>query len=141
MALPEQIRKQTEAVQELYKQINGDDNNGEGQQPPADGNASSTEQHQTADENSAPNDATQSSTNEQTVDDEKGSEDNTVIQKYKTLQGMYNAEVPRLHSQNKELQSRLQSMEQLLATMSAQQSNRNNQVADVPLITDRDQEE
>ena len=31
MALPEQIRKQTEAVQELYKQINGDDNNGEGQ--------------------------------------------------------------------------------------------------------------
>ena len=51
MALPEQIRKQTEAVQELYKQINGDDNNGEGQNPPADGNASSTEQPQTADEN------------------------------------------------------------------------------------------
>ena len=27
MALPEQIRKQTEAVQELYKQLNGADNN------------------------------------------------------------------------------------------------------------------
>lgn len=142
MALPEQIRKQTEAVQELYKQINGDDNKGaEGTTPSADGNASSTEQHQTADENSAPNDATQSSVNEQTAGDDKGSEDNTLTQKYKTLQGMYNAEVPRLHSQNKELQTRLQSMEQLLATMSAQQSNRANQVADAPLITDRDQEE
>ncbi len=37
MALPEQIRKQTEAVQELYKQLNGDGTNGDGATPPADG--------------------------------------------------------------------------------------------------------
>jgi hypothetical protein len=30
MAIPEQIRKQTEAVQELYKQLNTDDNTGAG---------------------------------------------------------------------------------------------------------------
>ena len=33
MALPEQIRKQTEAVQELYKQLNGDENNGKTYSP------------------------------------------------------------------------------------------------------------
>ena len=38
MAIPEQIRKQTEAVQELYKQLNPGDNTGAGASP-ADGTA------------------------------------------------------------------------------------------------------
>lgn len=145
MALPEQIRKQTEAVQELYKQLNGDGTNGEGQNPPADGGTPPTNDANTssppADENAGTNNAAQSSSGEHTNDDGKGPED-TLTQKYRTLQGMYNAEVPRLHSQNKELSGRLQQMEQLLATISAQQSAPRTQTQTIdPLITDKDQEE
>jgi len=142
MALPEQIRKQTEAVQELYKQLNGDSNNGEG--TPADGNTATptdgASNSPAADENTVQNVATPSSGNEQTTDDKNS--DEVLSQKYRTLQGMYNAEVPRLHSQNKELTSRVQQMEQLLATLSAQtNAPRNAEVVTDPLITDRDQEE
>ena len=142
MALPEQIRKQTEAVQELYKQINGDSNNGEG--TPADGNTTMSGDDAfnspAADENTVQNVATPSSGNEQTTDDRNS--DEVLSQKYRTLQGMYNAEVPRLHSQNKELSGRVQQMEQLLATLSAQSNApRNAEVTSDPLITDRDQEE
>jgi hypothetical protein len=142
MALPEQIRKQTEAVQELYKQINGDSNNGEG--TPADGNTTMSSDDAfnspAADENTVQNVATPSSGNEQTTDDRNS--DEVLSQKYRTLQGMYNAEVPRLHSQNKELSGRVQQMEHLLATLSAQSNApRNAEVTSDPLITDRDQEE
>jgi len=146
MALPEQIRKQTEAVQELYAQLNGDGTNGEGQNPQADGGtppktdaANSTP---TADANADTNGATQSPGAEHASGEEKGSEEN-LTQKYRTLQGMYNAEVPRLHSQNKELSGRLQQMEQLLATISAQQSSARNmaQTQVDPLVTDKDVEE
>jgi hypothetical protein len=142
MALPEQIRKQTEAVQELYKQLNGDSNNGEG--TPADGNTATptddASNSPAADESTVQNVATPSSGNEQTTDDKNS--DEVLSQKYRTLQGMYNAEVPRLHSQNKELASKVQQMEQLLATLSAQtNAPRNVEVVTDPLITDRDQEE
>ena len=147
MALPEQIRKQTEAVQELYKQLNGDGTNGEGQNPPADGGTPPADtvntSTPTADDDAGSNNAAQSSSGEHTNDDGKGSEEN-LTQKYRTLQGMYNAEVPRLHSQNKELSGRLQQMEQLLASISAQQtSGRSGQAQPQvdPLITEKDQEE
>ena len=146
MALPEQIRKQTEAVQELYAQLNGDGTNGEGQNSAADGGTPPTESEATrtptADAAADTNSATQSSSVEHTSDDGKGSEEN-LTQKYRTLQGMYNAEVPRLHSQNKELSGRLQQMEQLLATISAQQSSARNmaQTQVDPLVTDKDVEE
>ena len=116
MALPEQIRKQTEAVQELYKQLNADDNTGaapasaDGTVPP--------DSTPPADENSAPNNAAPSPANEQTPGVDNVPEE-TITQKYRTLQGMYNAEVPRLHQQNREMQQRLQQMEQLLASMTA----------------------
>lgn len=144
MALPEQIRKQTEAVQELYKQLNGDSNNGEGT-PSADGNTATptedTFNSPAADESAVQNNATPSSGNEQTTDERNS--DEVLGQKYRTLQGMYNAEVPRLHSQNKELSTRVQQMEQLLATLSAQSSApRNVEVmSNDPLITQQDQEE
>ena len=145
MALPEQIRKQTEAVQELYKQLNGDGTNGEEQNSSADGgtppNNDANTRTPTADDDAGSNNAAQSSSVEHTKDDGKGSEDN-LSQKYRTLQGMYNAEVPRLHGQNKELSGRLQQMEQLLATISAQQSSgRSGQSSIDPLVTEKDQEE
>jgi len=121
MAIPEQIRKQTEAVQELYKQLNPGDNTGAGASP-ADGTATTESTNsQTADENSVSNVAAPSPTNEQKTGDDNV-QDETAVQKYRTLQGMYNAEVPRLHQQNREMAQRVQQMEQLLATLSAQQS-------------------
>lgn len=144
MALPEQIRKQTEAVQELYKQLNGDGTNGEGQNPPADGGTPPTEpvdnSTPTADENAATNNAAQPPSDEHTNGGGKDAEE-TLTQKYRTLQGMYNAEVPRLHSQNKELSGRLQQMEQLLATISQQNGRPQSQQVEETLITDKDQEE
>jgi len=148
MALPEQIRKQTEAVQELYKQLNGDGTNGDGATPPADGGTPPNEgvgnSTPPADENAATDNAAQPLSDEHANSGGKDAEE-TLTQKYRTLQGMYNAEVPRLHSQNKELSGRLQQMEQLLATISAQQSTgrpmAGGQSQIEPLVTDKDQEE
>jgi len=138
MALPEQIRKQTEAVQELYKQLNTDDNTGTGNAP-ADGTVTPVEntgnQNQ-ADENPTPNNAAPAPTNEQRPGADNVPEE-TVVQKYKTLQGMYNAEVPRLHQQNREMQQRVQQMEQLLASMTAVQPSSAPAAAE-KLVTEQD---
>lgn len=137
MALPEQIRKQTEAVQELYKQLNVDDNTGEDQSS-ADGTA--TPDAPAADENTASNSATPAPAGEQKPGAEPHLED--FAQKYKTLQGMYNAEVPRLHQQNREMTQRLQQMEQLLATMSqAPAASATPQPVVDKFVTDKDVEE
>ena len=135
MALPEQIRKQTEAVQELYKQLDMDNNTG-GDNNLANGTVEAIEQ---ADETVTQNDANPSLAEEQKTNDERVSED-TIVQKYKTLQGMYNAEVPRLHQQNRDMQSRVQQMEQLLASISAQQDNKPQQTIE-KLVSDKDVEE
>jgi cell division septum initiation protein DivIVA len=120
MAIPEQIRKQTEAVQQLYAQLNADDSAG-GATPPADGVTaeSSVDNPAPADGNTDTNEAATPPADEQKAGGDNVSDD-TVVQKYKTLQGMYNAEVPRLHQQNRELNQRVQQMEQLLASLSAQ---------------------
>lgn len=143
MALPEQIRKQAEAVQELYKQLNAEaENSGE---PKAQANESSVEEkvEETPQADGSPetNEAAPSSADEQKADDSKASEE-TVLQKYKTLQGMYNAEVPRLHSQNKELNQRVQQMEQLLASLSNQQAKASEPAPEPQkLVTAKDVEE
>jgi hypothetical protein len=144
MALPEQIRKQTEAVQELYKQLNTDNNTGE-ENIPADGTVTSNEGVNTtssqADENAASNNAAPLPATEHKTGDENLPEEN-VTQKYKTLQGMYNAEVPRLHQQNKEMTQRVQQMEQLLASLSAQQqAPAQHSVQVEQLVSDKDVEE
>lgn len=139
MALPEQIRKQTEAVQELYKQLNTDDSAG--------GNTDSqvsepTVSEQSADENLGPNTAAPAPANEQKPGADNVPEE-TIVQKYKTLQGMYNAEVPRLHHQNKELQQRIQNMEQLLASISSSSTPASAPATATVdrLVTDKDVEE
>ena len=143
MALPEQIRKQTAAVQELYKQLNTDDNTGapsgdaDGTVPPVENANTSSYADETADANTA----APSSTSEQKSGDDNTPEE-TIVQKYRTLQGMYNAEVPRLHQQNREMQQRVQSMEQLLASLSAQQSASASQPTQAEkLVSERDVEE
>jgi F0F1-type ATP synthase delta subunit len=142
MAIPEQIRKQTEAVQQLYQQLNPDDNTGG--TTSADGTVTSVEDRNNtplADANSALNNAAPSSANEHKPDDDNLPEE-TIVQKYKTLQGMYNAEVPRLHQQNREMVNRVQQMEQLLASLSTQQTSTQQQQQIVEkIVTDKDVEE
>ena len=144
MALPEQIRKQSEAVQELYKQLNSAQ---EETGKTADESSAPVETAQApqADEETETNNAAPSPAVEQKAGDAKTTEDDsnseTYAQKWRTLQGMYNAEVPRLHSQNKEMQQRIQQMEQLLASLSAQQNVVQQPVQVEKLVTDKDVEE
>jgi hypothetical protein len=143
MALPEQIRKQTEAVQELYKQLNDADNNtGD---TVADGTAAPSEPVSTpprADEDTVSNTAAQpQGTDPSGISQEDDPNSETFAQKWRTLQGMYNAEVPRLHHQNREMQQRVQQMEQLLASMSSTQQATYSAPAIDNLVSEKEAEE
>lgn len=118
MAIPEQVRKQSEAVQELYKQLNGETGTGEnaeaGQETVGAGSNASM-----ADENANDN-AAQVSGDEHTTGTSNTEDENseTYAQRWRSLQGSYNATV----RQKTELEQRVTQMEQLLASLSAQQS-------------------
>jgi hypothetical protein len=122
MSVPEQIQRQTEAVQDLYKTLNEDPN-----AAPAAGGAVAD----SADENAQPQPG------------EAGSGDSEMDfeQKWRTLQGMYNAEVPRLNAQNEDLAYRLQSMEQLMSTIQSAPPPVAEAAETVSSITDADREE
>ena len=131
MALPEQIRKQSAAVQELYKQMNtpeGETPEGEvlpaGESPPADAPATESV--------APPSPGTEPTTGGKEVVEEP------VLQKYKTLQGMYNAEVPRLHEQTRTQSQRIQQLEQLLASVSQQPQARPTEPAPTKIVSDAD---
>ena len=138
MALPEQIRRQTAAVQELYKQLNPEGATGE-ETSPADVNASAAS-NPPADRTSESDSATPSPVPEQKAGEERVPEE-TLLQKYKTLQGMYNAEVPRMHQQNRDMQQRIQHMEQLLASVSQQSAAAQQPQSAQKLVSDKDVEE
>jgi len=132
MALPAQVRKQAEAVDKLYEELNADDTvdntNDEGEASAADNEA-----------DGAGGDAAGSEPAEHTGEGAGGEEDDTLEQKYRTLQGMYNAEVPRLHAEKRELEARVTQLEELLASLADQQAQ---QPAEQPkLVTDQDLEE
>jgi hypothetical protein len=142
MAIPEQIRKQTEAVQELYKQLNsegteGAENTSSSADPSPDAGTPAESNTPAADSTGA-NNATPSSGTEQSADDPNSE---TYAQKWRTLQGMYNAEVPRMHANNRELQSRVSQMEQLLSTLSSQPTQAPAQMQAPILVSDKEKEE
>jgi hypothetical protein len=106
MALPAQIQRQTEAVNDMYRQMNTEPAPAETGNPavqPAD--ASGVE---TSNPPSAPV--------EQAADTKS---EETLLQQYRTLQGKYNAEIPRLAAERRELTNRVQQLEQLIASMNA----------------------
>ena len=102
--LPKQVQKQSEEVQELYKDMNQEED---------------TTEEVTDTSDSAPEQATKPEQEEQKV---SGTQDESFEQKYKTLQGMYNAEVPQLKANNQNLTNRLNQMEQLITSMDAAKS-------------------
>ena len=131
MAIPEQIRKQSEAVAKLYEDLNQTD---EGQPVAEDDGA----QPEVA--NGGGGGATESASAEQgrpgTTKDEQ-----TAEQRYRTLQGMYNADTARLRAENNQMGQRLAQLEQLIASLSAPQRAQSAQAAAARLITDKDVEE
>lgn len=136
MAIPEQIRKQSEAVQELYKQLNSDDageNNAAEAKTEGDKSASG-EAPPAAD--SGTDNALPPPTSEHGGKDGANTED--YVQKYRTLQGMYNSDVARLQNNNRDLQTRMQQMEQLLSSL---QTGPAPQTAPQAFVSDSDKEE
>lgn len=132
MALPKQVQKQSEAVQDLYKELKEEE-------------VKETSVEETA-ENTPESEPNADSKVEEVAAESSGehSEDNQDgewQQKYKTLQGMYNAEVPQLRNQIAEQNGKLSQFEQLLATMNKQQAQQPKQPEPVKLITDKDVEE
>lgn len=116
MAIPEQVRKQSAAVQELYKQLNTDDTPADNTPTGVEGNGDEDTSGQT--DQTANDDAAQVSVDEHTTDtsDKEDENSETYAQRWRSLQGSYNATV----RQKGELEQRVQQMEQLLASLSEQ---------------------
>ena len=129
MALPEQVRKQSEAVAQLYKDLSTDEQNDSG----ADEAVVDAEQA-----DSGTSEAIEPNPNEQ-----KGEvpqkEEQTFEQRYRTLQGMYNADTGRLRAENQQMQHRLSQLEQLMSTMS--QAPTPAATPDQKFVTEQDIEE
>jgi hypothetical protein len=138
MSIPKQVQKQSEEVQELYKQINGEPEE-------AQANAEATPVEAVNDvaepttSDSVEEQAPQSEPQEQVESDDQEPKQDDWQQKYRSLQGMYNADVPRLNAENRDLSSRVSQLEGLLSSMQepAQQASA---VAE-KLITDDDVKE
>ena len=117
--LPKQVQKQSEDVQELYKDMNPEET--------------------TDNSDSAPEQATKPEQEEQQA---SGTQSESFEQKYKTLQGMYNAEVPHLKATNQNLSNRLNQMEQLITSMDAAKPAQPVEPAKAPsLVTQADIDE
>lgn len=118
MAIPEQVRKQSEAVQELYKQLNAEAGTSGDAETGQEGDDAGND-NPPADE-SVNDGAAQAPTDEHTGGASEKEDENseTYAQRWRSLQGSYNATV----RQKSELEQRVQQMEQLLASLSAQKS-------------------
>lgn len=128
MPIPEQLAKQKAAVEEHFARLSkdktddgdlSDDKNTLAGTPEADPSVST------------PAPATVSDTDPPAEDFEH---------KYKVMQGKYNVEVPRLHQTVREQAARLQSMEQLIATMQQQAAEPAQRTAELSpsLVTEED---
>lgn len=103
MAVPKQVQKQTEAVQALYKDLNAPS--------PEKGEGAPVQEYVPADS------ADEVAPAPEPVEQGAGGQGEDYEQKWKTLQGMYNADTAQLNAQNQQLNGRLQQMENLISTM------------------------
>ena len=137
MALPKQVQKQSEEVQELYKELNKETE--EVQAAPAETTEEvSVEQTDQQPSDSVEEQAPKSEANEQSTSDTQVEDD--WKQKYRSLQGMYNADIPRLNTQNRELADRVAHYEKLLSEVKSQPVQQPLEPSE-PLITEDDVKE
>ena len=138
MSIPKQVQKQSEEVQELYKQINGETEEAQATAEAAPEEAVNNVAEPTTSD-SVEEQAPQSEPQEQAESGDQEPKQNDWQQKYRSLQGMYNADVPRLNAENRDLAARVSQLEGLLSNMNepAQQTP----VQSEKLITDDDVKE
>jgi len=136
MARPAQIRKQAEAVDKFYADMAKTE---EGSDEDADGVADDAE---TSDEDTVPagEDVTADSAPSEQAQDNT---DNEALfeQKYRSLQGKYNVEIPRVNAENRDLKARVAELEQLMATMAKEPEAKQQDTPPSKLITEQDLEE
>lgn len=132
MAIPEQIRRQSEAITKLYQ-----DNAAEAAVTEAAPVVVAPEQAEQADSgnDTAPEPASNEQRRQGTNDDAHAYE-----QRYRTLQGMYNADTARLRSENQQLNGRVTQLEQLLSSLSSPQQQQPSEAVQ-KLVTEKDVEE
>jgi len=129
MALPQQIKRQTEAVEKLYAELNT--------APAEDAADTPVEEAAVAEATPDGDDAAPApQPTEQVVDTD---DEETFEKKFRTLQGKYTAEVPRLHAERRELTNRVQQLEQLIASMNAEPAKQ--QTPAQKLLTEQDMED
>ena len=137
MALPAQVQKQSEAVNKLYEELNGKPEEAGVDSAEAAEETVGVDTADTADSDGGQAPAPRQE--EQSAAGDKDEEE-TYEQRWRSLQGMYNAEVPRLHAERRELTNRVQQLEQLLASMTAKPSEQAETPAE-KLITEQDIED
>lgn len=152
MPLPKQVQKQAAEIEQLEQQLYADTTP---EKPTA--KVVSPEAEQSADSTVATEElsdtsleASEPTQGEEVVEDagevaDTSDEDGKVWkQKYKTLQGMYDAEVPRLHQQVKTLTGELSSLKETVETASKQVEQAKEEAEYERLknlVTDKDREE
>ena len=138
MSIPKQVQKQSEEVQELYKQINGETEEAQATAEAApEETVNDVAEPITSD--SVEEQAPQSEPQEQVESGDQEPKQDDWQQKYRSLQGMYNADVPRLNAENRDLSSRVAQLEGLLSTM--QEPAQQTPAVAEKLITDDDVKE
>lgn len=134
MAIPEQIRRQSEAIAKHYAQADTQSETVEDTvATEQEGVGASGSEQVDSVENTAP----ESASNEQRRPGTK--EEETFEKRYKTLQGMYNADTTRLRAENQQINQRVAQLEQLLASLS--ESAAKPQQTATKLVTEKDIEE
>ena len=134
MAIPKQVQKQSEAVQELYKELNVEEVNENQEAPQQEAEAPET----VPAANSVEEVAVESSGEHSEGNQEK---DANWQQKYKTLQGMYNAEVPQLKQMVQDQGAKINQFEQLIATINQQKQQPQAPQQPASLLSEKDVEE
>lgn len=108
MALPKQVEKQLKELEEIEKQLTA-----QPEEPPKVEESPPPEEPPKAEAEQQPEiPETKPEAKPSEPVTQESSEDKTWQQKYRTLQGMYDAEVPRLHAQVKELQASMDKLRQ-----------------------------
>jgi len=131
MAIPEQIRKQSEAVAKLYEDLNPTDE---------DQSSAEVEAEQSEQADGVRGNAPESESAEQGQSGTTNGEQ-TAEQRYRTLQGMYNADTARLRAENNQMKQRTAQLEQLIASLSEAQKGVGEQTSTNSLLMDKDLEE
>ena len=150
MGIPKQVKKQSEEVQSLYAELNEEPTEASagldsGEKVPEEKQAEASaevpvKEDTTTTSDSVEKQAAKSDAEEHSTADTEEQED-TWEQKYRTLQGMYNKEVPRLNATNKDLTTRVSQLESLLGDLKQKEEPNEPEPVIEKLITDSDVEE